>query len=86
MAANGYEAPNKRRLEDSDPYRFTWQVLKTEDVYEMKFAFKFDNPQIISKFEKDKIIIGILKPKEFSAFADIRVNLGEDINREFLLP
>jgi hypothetical protein len=53
---------------------------------EIKFAFKFNNPQIISKYAKDTIIIGILEPEKFKALADSRVNLGGDLNFDFLLP
>jgi hypothetical protein len=32
------------------------------------------------------IIISILEPEKFKAFADSTVNLGEDLNFKFLLP
>jgi hypothetical protein len=53
---------------------------------EIKFSVKFKNPQIISKFQKDKLIVSILKPNEIKAFADSRVILGKDDKFVFLLP
>ena len=60
---NGDEAPNlrERRLESTDPYRFKWYVKKTKTIDEIEIAVKFDNPQIISKYKKDKIIVQILR-------------------------
>ncbi len=60
--------------------------MKSKDLNTIKFAFKFDNPQIISKYAKDKIIVSIIKPQEFKASADIRVNLGGELQNVFLLP
>ena len=60
---NGDEAPNlrERRLESTDPYRFKWYVKKTKTINEIEIAVKFDHPQIISKYKKDKIIVQILR-------------------------
>ena len=59
----GDEAPNlrERRLESTDPYRFKWYVKKTKTINEIEIAVKFDHPQIISKYKKDKIIVQILR-------------------------
>ena len=86
LQLNGYEKPNQRRLDSSNPYNFTWKIKKTKDLNEIDFSFKFDNPQIISKYAKDKIIVTILKPEEFKAFNDPRVNLGGNLQNVFLLP
>ena len=60
---NGDEAPNlrERRLESTDPYRFKWYVKKTKTINEIEIADKFDHPQIISMYKKDKIIVQILR-------------------------
>ena len=84
---NGDEAPNlrERRLESTDPYRFKWYVKKTKTIDEIEIAVKFDNPQIISKYKKDKIIVRILRKSEFSALEDTRVKIAS-INVEFEMP
>ena len=58
---------SEKRLESDDPYSFTWQVLRTDTLEQIVFAFKFKNPWLISKYAKDKMIIEFLKPDEFSA-------------------
>ena len=84
---NGDEAPNlrERRLESTDPYRFKWYVKKTKTINEIEIAVKFDHPQIISKYKKDKIIVRILRKSEFSALEDTRVKIAS-INVEFEMP
>ena len=67
LAMNDYEIGSEKRLESDDHYSFTWQVLRTDTLEQIVFAFKFKNPWLISKYAKDKMIIEFLKPDEFSA-------------------
>jgi hypothetical protein len=73
---NGFErVEERRRLDSDDPYSFSWKILRTDSLNEIKFDFKFKNPILISKYGKDKMIIEFLKPFLFSARNDNRVNL-----------
>ncbi len=68
FALNGYENEGEMRiLESHNPYSFSWQILRTETLNEISFGFKFKNPSLISKYAKDKMIIELLKPEQFSA-------------------
>ena len=46
LATNGNEAPSarERRLESSNPYKFSWYVKKTKTINEIEIAVTFDNP------------------------------------------
>lgn len=76
LVINGYDGEGqKRRLQSDDLYSFSWKILRTDSLNEIKFDFKFKNPILISKYGKDKMIIEFLKPFLFAARNDNRVNL-----------
>lgn len=86
LAMNGYEVrKEENRLDFEDLYIFCWQILKTDTFKEILFAFQFKNPSLISKYAKDKMIIEILKPEQFSALEDNRVHI-ERSKQVFYLP
>jgi len=44
-------------LDAENPYAFTWKISETSSQNELLFNFKFVEPQLISMYGSDKMII-----------------------------
>jgi len=52
----------RRRLQEENPYSFSWKIDGAPKQNELSFNFKFAEPQSISKYASDKIQITMLQP------------------------
>jgi len=61
------KAGNKRNLAEDDTYGFSWKIAQSKSLKDIQFEFKFNHPDLISKYAQDRLNITLLEQDSITA-------------------